>query len=165
MPGAILTATATPQEIVQRIIDILTLLTQTEPTVLAAIDLDGVCKIGDNYVPVLIGVATRGVIDVQRKKGTTSRITRNYEFRVLFAKVCGKSLEDQLEAVSIAQQAMDDIPGWLARYPYLQLNHKAPKGVLDDVGWASDVDGVQLHRWRDSDWAGVTYLMPVTTIF
>ena len=64
MPGVILTATATPQEIVQRIIDIFTLLTQTEPTVLAAIDLDGSCKIGDNYVPVLIGVATRGVIDV-----------------------------------------------------------------------------------------------------
>ena len=54
---------------------------------------------------------------------------------------------------------------WLARDQYLQRNQKAPNGVLDDVGWASDVDGVQLHRWRDSDWAGVTYLMPVTTIF
>ncbi len=167
MPGKVLTATATPNEIVQRIIAVLTLLTQTEPDVLRSIDLTGTCTIDDEYVPVLIGVATRGVVEVQRTAiGKTSKLTRNYEFRVLFAKVAGKSLEDQQAAVNVAQQAMDDIPGWLVRHhPYLQLDHKAPKGVLDLVGWAADVDGVQLHRWREQDWAGVTYLMPVTTVF
>src|SRR5688572_12861588 len=103
MPGVILTATPTPKEIRARLLVLFTQLTVAHPTVLKSIDLDGTCEIGDEYLPVLIGLATRGVVGTEKHSNQITDVTRNYEYRVLYKKVASSALADQLAAVQAAE--------------------------------------------------------------
>jgi hypothetical protein len=162
MPGQILTTTATPKDVIDRLLALFTKLTEDYPTVLSTIDLDGECELFDEYLPCLIGLASRGVVEAVPRGTDTILVTRNYEFRVLYSRIKSSALEDQLAAVNAANERMNDIPGWLKRFPRLELERAALRGVVG-TGYAADADGATLEHWRDMEWAGVTYLLPITT--
>lgn len=162
MPGEILTATPTSEDVETRLLALLTQLMLAAPDVLASIDLDGSCAIDEDYLPSLIGLAARGVTNVQKRAVGITDETRDYEFRVLFMRVASSEAADQLAAVNEAKRRMNDIPGWLARYPLLQLNNVGMRGVRR-AGRAQDANGVELATWRGEEWSAVTYRLPITT--
>lgn len=180
MGGIILPTSPTPLDVRFRLLQICAALAVARPTILRTVVFDsstqlaeagnpvsGValseCKLSPDDLPALVGITSAASPERLGAIGTR-KIARNYLLLVLFYQLCNDSMEEQMAALSVMWQKLDELPDYFASVSVdrLKFNDSGLRGV-ESVGHMADNGTEDPIPWLGATYSTATYTLPVTT--
>jgi hypothetical protein len=123
------------------------------------------CALTLTDLPALAGISIGEATREQNSTGNR-RITREYEFLVLFYKLCDASMAEQEAALNVGWAKVDELPDYFASRAVdrLKFSDSGLRGLAPQPLSHMADSSINPRDWLGETYSATTYTLPIVTL-